>query len=237
MGEVAAGVAHEINNPLAGVLTYLKLIQKKLSLDKVPKDDLFKFKQYLQTMEAETIRCSDIVKNLLEFARPSEPMMAAVSVQDAIKESLFLVKHQIKLQNVNITEFYQDNLPTIMVDRKQIQQVLLNLYINSAQAMPQGGDLNIKAYRAENKNDYVVIEVGDTGCGIPADKVNRIFDPFFTTKSEKKGTGLGLSMVSSIIEKHNGHIDVTSEVEKGTVFKLYIPASGVKEVDEVVHGV
>jgi signal transduction histidine kinase len=201
----------------------------------VPKDDLFKFKQYLQTMEAETIRCSDIVKNLLEFARPSEPMMASVSVQDIIKESLFLVKHQIKLQNVNITETYQGNLPSIMVDRKQIQQVLLNLFINSAQAMPHGGDLNIKTYRAEDKNKYLVIEVGDTGCGIPADKVNRIFDPFFTTKSEKKGTGLGLSMVSSIIEKHNGHIDVSSEVDKGTIFKLYLPETDVTEVKEVVY--
>ncbi|MBC7187397.1 MAG: 4Fe-4S binding protein, partial [Calditrichaeota bacterium] len=148
MGELAAGVAHEINNPLAGVLTYLKLIQKKLSADQVPRDDLAKFRQYLQTMEHETIRCSDIVKNLLEFARPSEPTITPLAVEEIVKKSLFLVRHQIALQNINIVERYEEGLPPIMADSKQMQQVLLNLFINPAQAMPEGGVLRISARRA-----------------------------------------------------------------------------------------
>ncbi len=229
MGEVAAGVAHEINNPLAGVLTYLKLMQKKMAVDKVPKNELNKFREYLLTMEKETIRCSDIVKNLLEFARPSEPLMKPIGVDDAVKSSLFLVKHQIQLQNINISEEYQQDLPAMMVDLKQIQQVFLNLFINSAQAMPEGGDLHIRAFKEFKKDEYVTIEVSDTGSGIAPGALHRIFDPFFTTKSEKKGTGLGLSMVSSIIEKHKGSIDVASVVGKGTAFTLKLPAAKESE--------
>ena len=132
MGEVSAGVAHEINNPLSGVLTYTKLIQKKIQDDKVPVNDLHKLRKYLKTMESETIRVSDIVKNLLEFARPTEPIVAPISVEEIIKKSLFLVKHQIELQNVEVKEYYEDNLPPIMADFKQIQQALLNLFINAA---------------------------------------------------------------------------------------------------------
>ena len=221
MGQLAAGVAHEINNPLAGVLTYLKLMQKKLSLDEVPKDDLHKFMKYLETMESETIRVSDIVKNLLEFARPSEPNISPVSVSDIIKRSLFLVEHPLALQNIHISEHYEPDMPQIWVDQKQIQQVLMNLFINAAQAMPDGGELSIWAHN-NCEDDFVIIEVKDSGCGIPEENIHRIFDPFFTTKAEKKGTGLGLSLVSSIIEKHKGHIDVASEVDKGTTFRVHL---------------
>ncbi|MDZ7293984.1 MAG: ATP-binding protein [candidate division KSB1 bacterium] len=233
MGELAAGVAHEINNPLAGVLTYLKLIQKKLAADQVPREDLAKFRQYLQTMEHETIRCSDIVKNLLEFARPSEPTITPLSVEEAIKKSLFLVRHQITLQNIAIVERYEEGLPPIMADAKQMQQVLLNLVINAAQAMPEGGELRISAYRAHDQRENVVIVIQDTGVGIPAENLPRIFDPFFTTKASQKGTGLGLSVVSSIVAKHGGRIDVESEVGKGTTFKLFMPTKNMAQVEGV----
>ncbi|MDZ7271079.1 MAG: ATP-binding protein [candidate division KSB1 bacterium] len=233
MGELAAGVAHEINNPLAGVLTYLKLIQKKLAADQVPREDLAKFRQYLQTMEHETIRCSDIVKNLLEFARPSEPTITPLSVEETIKKSLFLVRHQITLQNIAIVERYEEGLPPIMADAKQMQQVLLNLVINAAQAMPEGGELRISAYRAHDQRENVVIVIQDTGVGIPAENLPRIFDPFFTTKASQKGTGLGLSVVSSIVAKHGGRIDVESEVGKGTTFKLFMPTKNMAQVEGV----
>ncbi|MDZ7378415.1 MAG: ATP-binding protein, partial [candidate division KSB1 bacterium] len=233
MGELAAGVAHEINNPLAGVLTYLKLIQKKLAADQVPREDLAKFRQYLQTMEHETIRCSDIVKNLLEFARPSEPTITPLSVEETIKKSLFLVRHQITLQNIAIVERYEEGLPPIMADAKQMQQVLLNLVINAAQAMPEGGELRISAYRAHDQGENVVIVIQDTGVGIPAENLPRIFDPFFTTKASQKGTGLGLSVVSSIVAKHGGRIDVESEVGKGTTFKLFMPTKNMAQVEGV----
>jgi len=229
MGELAAGVAHEINNPLAGVLTYLKLIQKKLAADQVPRDDLAKFRQYLQTMEHETIRCSDIVKNLLEFARPSEPSITELPVEEIIKKSLFLVRHQITLQNIDVVEHYEEGLPPIMADSKQMQQVLLNLVINAAQAMPEGGELRISAYRANDRDGHVVIEIQDTGVGIPPENLSRIFDPFFTTKINQKGTGLGLSVVSSIVAKHGGRIDVESTVGKGSTFRVFMPTKKVVE--------
>ncbi len=235
MGELAAGVAHEINNPLAGVLTYLKLIQKKLASDQVPRDDLAKFRQYLQSMEHETIRCSDIVKNLLEFARPSEPTVAPLSVEETVKKSLFLVRHQIALQNIHIVERYEEDLPPLMADSKQMQQVLLNLVINAAQAMPEGGELRISAYRANDHDDHVVIEIQDTGVGIPAEHLPRIFDPFFTTKANQKGTGLGLSVVASIVAKHGGRIDVESAVGKGTTFRLYLPTKSPVQVEAVAE--
>ncbi|MGQ9853907.1 MAG: sensor histidine kinase, partial [Candidatus Oleimicrobiaceae bacterium] len=233
MGELAAGVAHEINNPLAGVLTYLKLIQKKLAADQVPRDDLAKFRQYLQTMEHETIRCADIVKNLLEFARPSEPSITPLSVEEIIKKSLFLVRHQIALQNINVVEGYEEGLPPIMADSKQMQQVLLNLVINAAQAMPEGGELRISAYHAHDRDSHVVIEIQDTGVGIPPENLPRIFDPFFTTKANQKGTGLGLSVVSSIVAKHGGRIDVESMVGKGSTFRVFMPTKNMADTQMV----
>lgn len=233
MGELAAGVAHEINNPLAGVLTYLKLIQRKLAADQVPRDDLAKFRQYLQTMEQETIRCADIVKNLLEFARPSEPSITPLSVEEVIKKSLFLVRHQIALQNINVVERYEEGLPPIMADNKQMQQVLLNLVINAAQAMPEGGELCISAYHAHDRDGHVVIEIQDTGVGIPPENLPRVFDPFFTTKSNQKGTGLGLSVVSSIVAKHGGRIDVESMVGKGSTFRVFMPTTNMVETQMV----
>jgi signal transduction histidine kinase len=185
-------------------------------------------------MEHETIRCSDIVKNLLEFARPSEPSITELPVEEIIKKSLFLVRHQITLQNIDVVEHYEEGLPPIMADSKQMQQVLLNLVINAAQAMPEGGELRISAYRANDRDGHVVIEVQDTGVGIPPENLSRIFDPFFTTKINQKGTGLGLSVVSSIVAKHGGRIDVESTVGKGSTFRVFMPTKKVIETQAAV---
>ncbi len=222
MGELAAGVAHEINNPLTGVLTYIKVLQRRLHSDEVPRTDLSRFRQYLDTMEHEIARCSEIVKNLLEFARPTKPTIEPVNMRELVAKALALVKHQIQLQNVEVIEEYDENLPPIEVDFKQFQQVLLNLIINSAQAMPEGGKLYIRA-RLVDSGEHVDLIVEDTGCGIRKEDLPRIFDPFFTTKLDKKGTGLGLSMVYSIVQRHGGSIEVESEVGMGTKFTIRIP--------------
>jgi len=222
MGELAAGVAHEINNPLTGVLTYIKLLLKKLQADRIPTDDLPKLRRYLATMETETARCSEIVKNLLEFARPTEPRRERVSISDIIHRTLTLVGHQMQLQNIEIHVEIPSHLPWVMVDFKQIQQVFLNLFINAAQAMPEGGKLFIRAEET-NGGDYLAVEVEDTGCGIPEENIHKIFDPFFTTKPEKKGTGLGLSVCYGIIQRHGGAIEVESQVGVGTKFTVKLP--------------
>ena len=234
MGEVAAGVAHEINNPLAGVLTYTKFILKKMQGDHIPATDMQKLRKYLSTMESETIRVSDIVKNLLEFSRPTDPIIEAVSVKKIIQKSLFLVRHQIELQNVEVVENYEDNIPPIMVDFKQIQQVFLNLFINAAQAMDGGGRLTVNACRA-GKDGFAEIKVEDTGCGIPENNLGKIFNPFFSTKLEKKGTGLGLSMVYQIVEKHGGSTEVESQVGVGTCFTVKLPIYSIEKQAEQHH--
>ncbi|MEO0083499.1 MAG: cache domain-containing protein [candidate division WOR-3 bacterium] len=216
LGELAAGVAHEINNPLTGVLTYIRLIQKRL--DKRCDED-GDFRRYLEKVEKETARCSTIVKNLLDFARQSEPNLKSIDVNLVIKESLDLLEHRLRLQNIEL-EKKLNAVPQITADFSQLQQVFMNIIINAIEAMEKGGKLTIET-KADDKLKMVVVEFTDTGCGIPKDKLTQIFDPFYTTKP--KGTGLGLSVVYGIISRHKGEIDVKSEVGKGTTFTIRLP--------------
>jgi two-component system NtrC family sensor kinase len=221
MGELAAGVAHEINNPLAGVLNYVKLMQKFIQLG-IDEERIAKFDKYLETMENETVRISEIVKGMLEFARPTEPVVSKISIKELVQKTLFLIGHQISMQNIKISEGYESEALFINADFKQIQQVLLNMIINSTQAMPNGGEISIGARTAVNPH-FVAIEIKDTGCGIEKQNLDKIFDPFFTSKLDRKGTGLGLSTAYHIIVKHGGDIKVESEVGKGSKFTLFLP--------------
>jgi len=220
MGEVAAGVAHEINNPLAGVINYVKLMKKKIQ-EQMAEPHLSNSMRYLGIMETEMRRVSEIVKELLDFARPTEPEVTKISVAELVKKSLFLLSHQFVLQNIEIHEEVENPDYYILADLKQMQQVLLNILINAAQAMPQGGSLFVRS-RATPKN-RVEIEIQDTGEGIAEEHLSKIFDPFFTTKLDKKGTGLGLSVVYSIVSKHNGSLRVQSKVKQGTTFFIQLP--------------
>ncbi len=221
MGELAAGVAHEINNPLAGSLNYIKLLRRRLA-ENPSAADLATAQRYLETMESEITRVSNIVRALLDFARPTEPVIERVSVVELCQKTLLLIRYQISLQNIEIIEDYQDIEHHIRVDFKQFQQVLMNIIINAAQAMPDGGKITIRSHRAP-KPGFMQIEIIDTGCGIPKENLSKIFDPFFTTKLKEKGTGLGLSTVYSIVVKHGGSIDVSSEVGVGTNFTITVP--------------
>jgi len=221
MGELAAGVAHEINNPLAGALNYIKLMKKRIGAPLASQDPAT-VQRYLETMESEITRVSNIVRALLDFARPTEPVIERVSVAELCQKSLLLIRYQISLQNIEVVEDYQDAQYPVRVDFKQFQQVLMNIVINAAQAMPQGGRITVRTHRAA-RQDTMQILIEDTGCGIPRENLIHIFEPFFTTKSKEKGTGLGLSTVYSIVVKHGGRIDVESEVGVGTKFIISIP--------------
>lgn len=214
LGELSANVAHEINNPLTGVLTHTSML-----MDDLPVTD--PGQKRLRIIYDETMRIRYIVRNLLDFARQTEPRMEVVSVVEVIKDALLLVSHLAMIANVRIVEEYKlDNSPRVSVDVPQIKQVLLNLFNNAFYAMSNGGDLKIDV---TTSNEWANIHIKDTGCGIPKDIINKVFDPFFTTKPETKGTGLGLSVSHGIIEKHGGKIEVDSEVGKGSIFTVKLP--------------
>ncbi len=217
LGQLAAGVAHEINNPIAGILTYIRLIQKKIA--KSPDSDNNDFKNYLAIMERETDRCGTIVRNLLDFARQSEPNLKSVDVNIIINESLELLDHKLRLQNIEIEKHY-GRIPQIIGDFAQLQQSFMNLILNASESMENGGKLTIKTQLVEG---MVEIEFIDTGKGIPKENLTKIFEPFFTTK--QKGTGLGLSVVFGIINRHQGEIEIKSDFGKGTIFTIRLPKS------------
>ncbi|MEO0075207.1 MAG: cache domain-containing protein [candidate division WOR-3 bacterium] len=216
LGQLSAGVAHEINNPLTGVLTYIRLIKKRLEKRSDADGD---FRRYLDKVENETERVSTIVKNLLDFARQRDPNLKLVDVNLVISESLDLLEHKIRLQNITVETNFA-TLPRITADFSQLQQVFMNLIINAVEAMEQGGKLTITTEELKERN-MLQIMFKDTGVGIPKEHLTQIFEPFFTTKP--KGTGMGLSVVYGIISRHNGEIEVNSEVGKGTTFTIRLP--------------
>ncbi len=224
MGQLAAGVAHEINNPINGILIYIKLIFKMLEQKKISKDE---FRRYLTIMERETARVGRTVKNLLDFARPREPEITLVDIDEVIEQSLLLLKEPLKVGNIEVKQEGVGHIPKIMGDFGQLQQVFMNIIFNACQAMPKDGKLKITR-TVEGKPGhecFVKVAISDTGHGIPKDDIPNIFDPFFTTKGGKNGSGLGLglSIVQNIIETHHGRIDVQSEIGKGTTFTIRLP--------------
>jgi len=223
LGRLAASVVHEINNPLAGILNYLRLMIKIMSRGTLGAEHTEKFQKYLALVESETSRCSKIVSNLLAFARKSETEFKEMDVHELLQKCLMLSRHKLDLQNIEIQTDFQPNFPKIWGDFNQLQQCLINLIFNAVDAMPDGGTLTLGcAYQGSNK--AVEVWVKDTGSGIPGEDLPHIFDPFFTTKREGQGLGLGLATVQGIIERHKGTIRVESNQDKGTVFTIELPA-------------
>jgi signal transduction histidine kinase len=224
LGVLAGGVAHEINNPLMVILgrTELMLMDQDLT------DDA---KKNLETICHETERIARIVQNLLTFSRKSrQEKIETVDVNDVLERTLMLSEHQLTVGNVHVHKEIDPNLPTIMANSGQLQQVFMNLIINAHHAMNDGGDLTVRTGTVPD--DRVFVEISDTGCGIAPEDINRIFDPFFTTKEEGKGTGLGLAVSRNIIDNHGGEIGVQSRLGLGTTFRLILPKVPVTEPNQ-----
>lgn len=215
LGKLAAGIAHEINNPLGGILIYASLMMEDLPEGDPKRQDLARIVQ-------ETTRCKDIVKSLLEFARQTEPKMEPTDVNRAVTDGLFFLENQALFHNIRIVKRLDPSLPLARGNAGQLKQVFMNITVNAAEAMHGGGTLAI-ATHAEPEGKWVLVEFSDTGVGIPDENLTRIFDPFFTTKDIGKGTGLGLSTSYGIIESHGGRINVKSRVGEGTTFIIELP--------------
>ncbi|MBM4271588.1 MAG: hypothetical protein FJ139_05445 [Deltaproteobacteria bacterium] len=225
LGEMAAGVAHEINNPMGGILLYSSLI-----LEDIPEDS--PVRGNVQKIIYQTNRCRGIVQNLLDFARTPTGDMLPLQINNVIMTSLNLVKDQSMFHGIEIETQLDEKLPEVVGDRSRLEEVFLNLYINAADAMKGKGKLTIKTMPGANHS--VKILVSDTGKGIDKEHLAHIFEPFFTTKAPGQGTGLGLSITYGIISKHNGVIDAESEPGKGTTFIISLPSYMGKysEIDE-----
>ncbi len=222
LGRLSAGVVHEINNPLAGILNYARLMNRILGKGPLDPERQDKFSRYLTLMESESQRISQIVSSLLTFSRKAEPQRGAVSVADLIHKSVLLCHHRMALGHIELHQEILSDIPTIQGDANQLQQCLINLIFNAMDAMEKGGKMDIIAgYDALEKT--VLIQVKDTGQGITPENRQRIFEPFFTTKNEGYGVGLGLSIVFGIMEGHGGSVSVTSTPGKGSTFTLHLP--------------
>ncbi len=224
LGKLSATIAHEINNPLAAVLTYIKLMMKLMVREKFTPSKMEDVSRYLKTMETETARCGEIVKNLLAFSRQSTITIEPQDVEEIIDKTLMLINHDLEMKDIRLSKKIEPDLPKIECDFRQIEQAFLNLMSNASEAMPEGGTLTVTVGRSK-KNGFVDIEFSDTGCGIPKKNLLKIFEPFYTTKEEGQGVGLGLSVVFGIITRHKGIIKVESKQGKGSVFKIRLPVS------------
>ncbi len=225
LGKLAATIAHEINNPLAGVLNYIRLLIKMHARNRFSPEKLEDISRYLTIMESETARCGEIVKDLLAFARRTKITIDSNSIADIINKTLTLISHDLEMKEIKLQKSIEPNLPKVECDFKQIQQVLLNLMYNASEAMINGGTLTVRANRAVGSEAHLEVIISDTGYGIAKENMGNIFEPFFTTKEEEKGVGLGLSVAYGIIAKHNGSISVESEVGKGSTFKVRLPCA------------
>lgn len=224
LGRLAASVVHEINNPLSGILNYLRLMSRILGQNSLTEDRKKKFQRYLNLVENETSRCSRIVSSLLSFSRMSPPTYDMLQIEELLKRCILLSQHKLELSNIRLESSIPPNLPSVEGDFNQLQQCIINLIFNAIDAMPEGGTLNLSGHHDTDRNAVMVI-VKDSGRGIPAEDLPHIFEPFYTTKNEGYGVGLGLSIVFGIIERHGGDITVESRAGEGAVFTLELPIS------------
>ena len=225
LGKLAAGVAHQINNPLGGITLYAKLALEEYELEEGVQQDLGRILK-----DAE--RCRDTVKELLEFTRQTRHLMRAHDINEVISRTLFLLENQSLFQNIEIEKKFGDSLPPVQADIQQLNHLFMNIILNAAQAMDGRGKLTIETHKVSGK-EQIGIEISDSGPGIPQDVIPHIFDPFYTTKEEGKGTGLGLSLAYGIVENHGGRITVRNKSGGGAAFSTVLPiATGENEGDQ-----
>jgi two-component system, NtrC family, sensor kinase len=215
VGQLAAGVAHEINNPLTGILLYANLMLERLAEDDPVREEL-------QCVLEDANRCKDIVKNLLVYSRRASPSKEIFHLNDLVEQSLNLIRDQRLFMNVKVVRGMSEEMMLINADRNQLYQVVINLVLNAVDAMERRGVLTLRTYR-DKESGFAYLDVSDTGCGIPIENRSRVFDPFFTTKEPGKGTGLGLSTVYGIVKENGGNIWLKETSPKGTTFTIQLP--------------
>jgi two-component system NtrC family sensor kinase len=224
IGKLAATVAHEINNPLFGILTYARLVLRELRKHDIPGRD--ELAGQLETIERESKRCGELVKSLLTFGRQAPSHREPNDLNTVVRHALALVRHKLELQNIELQENLSPDLPPVECDANQMQQVLIVLLVNASEAMPKGGRVEVST-AFDPASEEISVRVKDTGSGIPEDVLPRIFDPFFTTKEDQNRTGLGLAVAHSIVEQHAGEISVRSTAGEGTEFIVALPVVAV----------
>lgn len=223
LGKLAATVAHELNNPLAGILNYAKLLSRRVGRIELAEEDRRKCLDQLALIGDESRRCGNIVKNLLVFARGSTVNIRRSSLEEVVRRAMHLVNHHIELAQIEATWSVAVDPPEIDIDPDQILQALVALLVNAVEAMDRGGHLEISAMNDPRRPRWVRITVADDGPGIPEEIRDHIFEPFYTTKKDGKGSGLGLAVVYGIVQHHKGEIEIESDPGQGTRFILNIP--------------
>jgi two-component system NtrC family sensor kinase len=221
IGQIAANVAHELNNPLQGIVTYSHLL-----LEKMPSEN--SARESLNKIVIQANRCRDIIRGLLDFSRQRKPDKTICDINSVLDECVALIENQALFHNIEITKQFEEDLPMVVVDPSQMQQVFMNMIINAAEAMEDSGYLELVT-RFIPDEELIAIEITDTGQGISEDNVEKLFDPFFTTKEVGHGTGLGLAISYGIIKEHEGTISVDTELEHGTTFLIQLPMKTVEE--------
>ena len=224
IGKLAATVAHEINNPLFGILTYARLTLRAVQKLNFPQRD--ELAEQLETIERESKRCGELVKSLLTFSRQAPSQREPQDLNVVVHRAVQLVKHKLDMQSIELKEQLAEHLEPVECDGNQIQQVILVLMVNASEAMPKGGSLEVTTEMTDD-GEHAVLRVKDSGSGIPEDVLPRIFDPFFTTKEDQNRTGLGLAVAAGIVEQHAGEITVRSTPGEGTEFQVVLPAMAV----------
>jgi two-component system NtrC family sensor kinase len=222
IGKLAATVAHEINNPLFGILTYARLVLRELLKHDMPARD--EMAEQMQIIERESKRCGELVKSLLTFSRQAPSIREPNDLNAVVHRAVLLVQHKLAMQNIELEEKLGTDLPPVLCDANQTQQVVLVLMMNASEAMPKGGRLCVST-EFDAGAEQGLVRVKDTGCGIPEDVLPHIFDPFFTTKEDQNRTGLGLAVAHSIVQQHAGDITVDSTPGVGTEFRVALPCA------------
>ncbi len=224
LGQLSASVAHEINNPIFGVLNLASLLQRIIREDGIPPGRVAEVRQHIDRIVDETGRVGRIVADLLAFSRRSKPQRTATDINSIVASSLAIINHKLELMNVEVQKSLAAGMPPVFCDASQIQQVLVNLVMNGAEATQGRTGARVTVETAyESSTGSVLIRVGDNGQGIPPDVLPKIFDPFFTTKEEGKGVGLGLAVVYGIVHAHHGDIEAKSNADSGTVITVTLP--------------
>ncbi|MBL8061754.1 MAG: hypothetical protein JNK32_01955, partial [Anaerolineales bacterium] len=217
VGEMAAGIAHELNNPLTTVTGFSELV-----LEDMPEESTHR--KELEMVLQEARRASSVVRRLLNFSRQGERVRASADLNEVVNDVIALTRHLIQTNNVALKLDIDSSLPWVSIDTNQMKQVLLNLIHNALQAMPKGGELHVRTLSGRREDrDWVIMSVRDTGSGIDLEDQERIFEPFFTTKGDRGGTGLGLSVTYGIVADHGGSIEVSSQPGRGSSFEVWLP--------------